>query len=118
MSVAGLPADALALLLQRAVAALERSEALQAATLAELRRGRAGSLDVDSIVASAWETYGDGAWSVADLRRAGLVDDGNTVRLGHLLGSIKREGGRIGRFRLSALDRADRNGRIWFLRPV
>jgi hypothetical protein len=107
-------------LLHRAVAALERSEALQAATLAELRRERRGPGEptdaLASIVEAAWERFGDSPWSVADLRAARLIPEGDTLRIGQRLGQLQREGGLIGDLRLGSLDRPDRNGKTWFLK--
>jgi hypothetical protein len=109
-------ADLLLRALSDTHATLLRTEALQAAILAELRSHRESpAVDVHALLQAVWPGHQGSVWCVADLRQAGLIDAADARSVGQALARLVAEGGRSGLLRLHRNDGNDRAGRVWRL---
>ena len=111
--------DVIVALLARVADAVERSEAVQSAMLAELRRARGSSeIDLYALLSAVWVARKGAVWCVAELREAGLVEAVDARRVGQALARLVDEGGRSGALLLHRHENPDRAGRVWYLGQV
>ncbi len=95
--------------------ALARVESL--AAMAARRRGR--DVDLDAVLAGAWQAFAESPWCVSDLRRAQIIGESEGVAVGQALRELLDAGGRWGRFVLGQVsDVNTRDGRVWLLRRL
>jgi hypothetical protein len=95
--------------------ALARVESL--AAMAARRRGR--DVDLDGVLAGAWQAFAEATWCVSDLRRAQIIGENEGIAVGQALRELLDAGGRWGRFELGQVHGvATRDGRVWTLRRL
>lgn len=85
-----------------------------AEALASTSRHAVDERELDDLFTEVWARYGDRAWTVGELRKAGMVADDRGAAVGQALGALAKRGGELTSWRLERHDSAN-TGRIWRL---